>query len=83
MLQKTETPKNAQVAQSVEQRTENPRVENSVITPTSMNPEGSDLIEEFFMNGGFVLRGSIPVFLTSVDLSIWIMNRNRPQENNI
>ena len=47
---------------SLEQRTENPRVENSVITPVSMLPEGSDLIEAFFMPDGFVFR---VIFLSS------------------
>ena len=32
---------------SLEQRTENTRVVNSVITPVSMHPEGSDLLEAF------------------------------------
>jgi hypothetical protein len=43
--------------ESFEQRTENLRVVNSAITPGNMHPEGSDLIEAFFMPDGFVLRG--------------------------
>ena len=38
------------VAQSVEQRTENPRVLNSVLTPVNMNFKGSDLIGAFFIS---------------------------------
>ena len=34
-------------AESFEQRTENPRLGNSVITPVNRHPEGSDLIEAF------------------------------------
>ena len=48
-------------AQSSKQRTENPRVENSVITPGNMHPEGFDLIGAFFMSDAFV-EGDIPVF---------------------
>ena len=42
---------------SCEQRTENPRVENSVITPVAMHPEGSNLIEAFLCLMVFALRG--------------------------
>ena len=42
--------------ESSEQRTENPRVENSVIAPVNMHPEGSDLIGAFFMSEGFVWK---------------------------
>ena len=38
---------------SLEQRTENPRVVNSVIAPVNMHPEGFDLIGGFFMTEGF------------------------------
>jgi len=48
--------------------TENPRVENSVITSVSMHPEGSDLIEAFFMPDGFVLRGYSCLLFESTDL---------------
>jgi hypothetical protein len=34
-------------AESFEQRTENARVENLVITPVNTHPEGSDLIRAF------------------------------------
>ncbi len=39
----------AQVAQSVEQRTENPRVDGSIPPLGTMNSKGSDLIGAFFM----------------------------------
>ena len=45
----------AQVAQSVEQRTENPRVDGSIPPLGTMNSEGSDMIGAFFMPDGFVL----------------------------
>jgi hypothetical protein len=48
---------------SSEQSTENPRVENTAITPVNMNPEGFDLIGDLFMSGGFLRYGDIPVFL--------------------
>ena len=46
----------AQVAQSVEQRTENPRVDGSIPPLGTMNSKGSDLIGAFFMPDGFVFR---------------------------
>ncbi len=46
----------AQVAQSVEQRTENPRVDGSIPPLGTMNSKGSDLIGAFFMPDDFVLR---------------------------
>jgi anaerobic C4-dicarboxylate transporter len=61
-------------AESSEQRTENPRVENSVITPVNMDPEGSELIGAFFMSEGFVWKGLFLSFLTSVVLKMWIFN---------
>jgi hypothetical protein len=44
---KNVTPQGHVFAESLEQGTENPRVENSVITPVNMRPEGSDLIGSF------------------------------------
>ena len=55
-------------AESFEQRTENPRVGKSVIAPVNMHPEGSDLIEAFFMAEGFVWKG---LFLS--DMLILVM----------
>ena len=49
-LQKSATPQNAQVAQSVEQRTENPRVDGSIPPLGTMNFKGSDLIGAFFIS---------------------------------
>ena len=49
----------AQVAQSVEQRTENPRVDGSIPPLGTMNSKGSDLIGAFFMPDDFV-HGLIP-----------------------
>jgi hypothetical protein len=46
----------AQVAQSVEQRTENPRVDGSIPPLGTMNSRGSDLIGAFFI--GAALRVS-------------------------
>lgn len=40
----------AQVAQSVEQRTENPRVDGSIPPLGTMNSKGSDLIGAFFIS---------------------------------
>ena len=59
-------------AESFEQRTENPRVGNSVIAPVNMHPEGSDLIEAFFMAEGFVWKG---LFLS--DMLILVMCKKR------
>ena len=47
--QKTVTSLSTVLAKSSEQRTENPRVENSVITPVNMHSEGSDLNGALFM----------------------------------
>ena len=44
---KTATSLGPVFTESLEQRTENPRVENSVITPVNMHPEDSDLIGAF------------------------------------
>ena len=44
---KTVTSQGPVFAQSSEQGTDNPRVKNLVITPVNMQPEGSDLIENF------------------------------------
>ena len=60
--------------ESLEQRTENPRVENSVITPVNMHPEGSDLIGAFFMSEGFVWKALFLSFLTSVVLKMWLLD---------
>jgi hypothetical protein len=51
-------------AQSFEQRTENPRVGNSVITPVNMHSEGSVLIGSFLWLKVFV-EGDIPVLENS------------------
>jgi hypothetical protein len=50
-------------ADSFEQRTEHPRVENLVITPVSMEPEGFDLIGAFLCLTVF-RRGDIPVLFS-------------------
>jgi hypothetical protein len=44
---KTVTPQGPVFAQSSDQGADNPRVKNLVITPVNMQPEGSDLIENF------------------------------------
>ena len=49
--------------ESLEQRTENPRVGNTAITAVNMHPEGFDLIGGFFMPDGFVWKG---LFLSDV-----------------
>ena len=54
---KTVTSQGPVFTESFEQRTENPRVENSVITPVAMHPEGSNLIEAFLCLMVFALRG--------------------------
>jgi hypothetical protein len=59
---KTVTSQGLIFAESFGQRTENPRVENSVITPVNMHPEGFDLIGDLFMSDGFFRYGDIPVF---------------------
>ena len=41
------TPQGPVFAQSSDQGADNPRVKNLVITPVNMQPEGSDLIENF------------------------------------
>jgi hypothetical protein len=51
------------ITESSEQRTKNPRVVNSVITPGNMHPEGFDLIGAFFMSDAFV-EGIFLSFLT-------------------
>ncbi len=50
-------------AESFEQRTENPRVENLVITSVNMHPEGSDLIGAFY-KWWFFIEGDIPVLFS-------------------
>ena len=52
---KTSNTSNAQVAQSVEQRTENPRVDGSIPPLGTMNSKGSDLIGAFFMPDVFLV----------------------------
>ena len=59
------------LADSAKQRTENPRVESSVITPVNTHPEGSDLIGAFLCLTVFVLRGVFLSFLICVDLLMW------------
>ena len=54
---KTVTSPEPLFTQSLDQWTENPRVENSVITPVAMHPEGSNLIEAFLCLMVFALRG--------------------------
>ena len=44
---KTVTSQSRLFSQSLEQGTDNPRVESSVITPVNMHPEGSNLIGSF------------------------------------
>jgi hypothetical protein len=44
---KTVTSQGLVFTESFEQRTENPRVENTAITPVNMHPEGFDLIRAF------------------------------------
>ena len=61
---KNATPQGHVFAESLEQGTENPRVENSVITPVNMRPEGSDLIGSFLWLKVFV-EGDIPVLENS------------------
>ena len=58
-------------AESSEQRTENPRVKNSAITPVNMKSEGFDLIGGFFMAEGFVWK---VLFLS--DMLILVMCKN-------
>ncbi len=55
----------------MESGTENPHVENTVITPVNMQPEGSDLNGSFFMSEGFVWKG---LFLS--DALILVMCKN-------
>ena len=55
---------------SLEQRTENPRVENTVITAIKLNFEGSDLIGALFMSEGFVWKGLFLSFLLTYILDI-------------
>jgi hypothetical protein len=61
---KNVTPQGHVFTESFEQGTENPRVENSVITPVNMRPEGSDLIGSFLWLKVFV-EGDIPVLENS------------------
>ena len=61
---KTVTSQGPVFARSLEQRTENPRVGNSVIAPVNMHPEGSDLIGAFLWLRVFV-EGDIPVLENS------------------
>ena len=61
-------------AESSEQRTENPRVGNSVITPVNMHPEGSDLIGAFFISEGFVWNVLFLSFVASVVLKMWLLD---------
>jgi hypothetical protein len=56
--------------------TENPRVENSVITPLGMHPEDSDLISVFFMSEGFRRKGYSCLF----DLNGSIKHRENGEE---
>ena len=65
---KTVTAQGPVFAQPFEQRTENPRVESSVITPVSMHPEGFDVLGFFYVRW-FSSRGYSCLF----DLRIfWI-----------
>ena len=63
---KTVTSQGPVFARSCEQRTENTRVENSVITPVNMHPEGCDLIGSFFMSEGFVWEVLFLSFVANV-----------------
>jgi len=49
---------------SLESVTENPRAENSVITPVNMHPEDSDLFGAFLCLMVFVEKGYSCLFLT-------------------
>ena len=60
--------------ESLEQRTENPRVGNSVITAVNMHPEGSDLIGAFFISEGFVWNVLFLSFVASVVLKMWLLD---------
>jgi hypothetical protein len=71
---KTATSQGPVFARSCEQGTENPRVENSVITAVNMHPEGCDLIGGFFMADGFVWKGLFLSFVTSVVLKMWLLD---------
>ena len=54
----------AQVAQSVEQRTENPRVDGSIPPLGTMNSKGSDLTGAFFISAaGLSLAGAVFSFI--------------------
>jgi hypothetical protein len=57
---------------SLEPGTENPRVENSVITLVSMHSEGSDLIGAFLCSDGFFVEGDIPVFFFTSYYRQWL-----------
>jgi hypothetical protein len=59
---------------SSEQRTENPRVENSVITPVNRHPEGSDLIEAFLCLRVLCGRHYSCLFVASVVLKMWLLD---------
>ena len=71
---KTVTSQGPVFTMSCEQRTENPRVGNSVIAPVNMHPEGCDLIGSFFMSEGFVWEVLFLSFLTSVVLKMWLLD---------
>ena len=59
---------------SSEQRTENPRVGNTVITAVNMDTEGFDLIGAFFMSDGFGWNALFLSFVTNVVLKMWLLD---------
>ena len=64
---KNVTPQGHVFTESFEQGTENPRIENSVITAVNMHPEGFDLIGAFFMSAGFFVE---EIFLSFFHLTL-------------
>ena len=61
-------------ARSCEQRTENPRVVNSVILAVNMDTEGFDLIGAFFISEGFVWNVLFLSFVASVVLKMLLLD---------
>ena len=60
--------------ESSEQRTENPRVVNSVILAVNMDTEGFDLIGAFFISEGFVWNVLFLSFVASVVLKMLLLD---------
>ena len=61
-------------SQSLEQRTENPRVVNSVILAVNMDTEGFDLIGAFVISEGFVWNVLFLSFVASVVLKMLLLD---------